>query len=154
MNHLDFFDICAIFLGIWFMIAKLDAQGRRHESFAHVPAADFERWRSWTISIYRLGATACFVRVIFHQAWSYYAARHVVGMPAAPKSLVVPALMVDALFLAAVVSTFLRGARARALRRELGIVLSPLSAKQAAAMSDKDDDGGEQSGAERRSTQT
>lgn len=142
MNHLDFIDICAILLGIWFMIAKLDAQGRSHENFPHVPAADFERWRSWTTSIYRLGATACFVRVVFHQAWSYYAARHVIDAPAAPKSLVVPALIVDALFFAAVVSTFLRSARARTLRRELGIVLQPITAKQAAAMSDKDDGGG------------
>ena len=141
MNHLDFIDICAIMLLIWFMIAKLDAQGRSPESFPQVPLADFERWRSWTVSIYRLGATACFARVVFHQAWSYYAARHVVGAPAAPKSLVLPALIVDALFFAAVVSTFLRGASARRLRRELGIVLSPISPKQAAVMSDKDAEG-------------
>jgi hypothetical protein len=146
VHHLDFIDICAILLGISFTIAKLDAQGRAHQDFPHVPAADFERWRTWTTSIYRLGATACFVRVIFHQAWSYYAARHVVDAPAAPKSLVLPALMVDALFFAAVVSTFLRSSRARALRRELGIVLSPITPKQAAAMSDKDDGGGEGNG--------
>ena len=109
-------------------------------------SADFERWRSWTTAIYRLGATACFVRVIFHQAWSYYAGRHVVDSPAAPKSLVLPALMVDALFFAAIVSTFLRSSRARALRRELGIVLTPITAKQAAAMSNKDDDGGGENG--------
>ncbi len=146
MNHLDFIDICAILLGISFMIAKLDAQGRSPENFPHVPAADFERWRAWTVSIYRLGATACFVRVIFHQAWSFYAAKHVVDAPAAPKSLVLPALLVDALFFAAIVSTFLRSARARALRRELGIVLQPITAKQAAAMSDKDNGGGEENG--------
>lgn len=147
MNHLDFLDIVAILLGIWFMISKLDAQGRRHESFPHVAEADFERWRSWTVSIYRLGSTACFVRVIFHQAWSFYVASHVKGMPAAPESLRILALMVDALFLAAIVSTFMRGARARQLRRELGFVLQPITQKQAAAMSDEDDGGGrEQSG--------
>jgi hypothetical protein len=141
VHHLDFIDICAILLGIMFTIAKLDAQGRRHESFPHVPQAEFERWRAWTNSIYRLGAAGCFARVLFHQGWSIYVGRQTLTTPAAPKSLVIPALLIDAVFLAILVSTFMRAARARALRRELGIVVTPVTPQQAAAMSDKDDGG-------------
>jgi hypothetical protein len=141
VHHLDFIDICAILLGILFTIAKLDAQGRKHENFPHVPEGEFERWRSWTTSIYRLGAAGCFVRVLFHQGWAIYLGQNPVSTPAAPKSLVIPALLIDAAFFAILVSTFLRAARARALRRELGIVLSPMTPQQIAATSDKDDGG-------------
>lgn len=134
MHYLDFLDICAILLGIYFTIAKLDAQGRTPEAFPHVPPFEFERWRTWTVSIYRLGSSVCFLRVIFHQGWAYYLSTHPVNTPAAPKSLVIPALLMDALFLGTLAATFVRGSRARALRRDLGIVLSPLTPKQAAAL--------------------
>ncbi|MDF3067573.1 MAG: hypothetical protein K0R38_3174 [Polyangiaceae bacterium] len=139
VHHLDFLDICAIMLGIWFTISKLDAQGRRAESFPQVEPAEFERWRSWTVSIFRLGSTVCFLRVVFHQGWAYYLSQHPVNAPAAPKSLVIPALLMDALFVSTVAATFIRGSRARELRRQLGIVLSPLSAKQAAALAPEDE---------------
>lgn len=134
MHYLDFLDICAILLGIMFTIAKLDAQGRDAAKFPHVPVADFERWRTWTTSIYRLGSTVCFARVLFHQGWALYLAKHPVAAPAAPKSLVIPALLMDAVFLGVVAATFIRGSRSRALRRELGIVLQPMSPKHAAAV--------------------
>ena len=70
MHHLDFLDICAILLGILFTVAKLDTQGRNASDFPHVKPEDFERWRSWTTSIYRLGSGVCFLRVIFHQGWA------------------------------------------------------------------------------------
>jgi hypothetical protein len=44
-----------------------------------------------------------------------------------------PAMAMDALFLGVLAATFIRASRARALRRELGIVLAPLSPAQAAA---------------------
>jgi hypothetical protein len=140
VHHLDFLDIVAILLGISFTIAKLDAQGRKAESFAHVPVADFERWRNWTVSIYRLGSGMCFLRVLFHQGWALYLGRQtlapVPGLnPAAvPPALMYPAMAMDAVFLGVLASTFIRGARARTLRRELGIVLSPLTPQQAAAL--------------------
>jgi hypothetical protein len=140
VHHLDFLDIVAILLGISFTIAKLDAQGRTAEAFPRVRIADFERWRSWTVSIYRLGSTVCFARVLFHQGWALYLSRQTFTAspgrnPAAvPPSLMYPAMLVDALFLAALAATFIRGSRARALRRELGIVLSPLTPQQAAAL--------------------
>ncbi len=139
MHHLDFLDIVAILLGIMFTIAKLDAQGRKPENFPHVPPAEFERWRAWTTSIYRLGMTVCFARVVFHQGWAIYLGRHPVSAPAAPKSLVVPALAMDLLFLGVLVATFIRSSRARKLRRELGIVLAPLTPQQQAALA-KDDE--------------
>jgi hypothetical protein len=58
VHHLDFFDILAILLGIMFTIAKLDAQGRKAPDFPHVAEPAFERWRTWTTSIYRLGSAA------------------------------------------------------------------------------------------------
>lgn len=139
MHHLDFLDIVAILLGIMFTIAKLDAQGRKAENFPHVAPADLERWRNWTTSIYRLGSTVCFARVVFHQGWAIYLSQHPVQAPAAPRSLVIPAMIMDALFLGVVVSTFFRASRARELRRQLGIVLSPLSAQQAAALAPDED---------------
>jgi hypothetical protein len=139
VHYLDFLDICAIMLGIWFTISKLDAQGRRADAFPQVPPAEFERWRTWTVSIYRLGSTVCFLRVVFHQGWAYYLSKHPVTTPAAPKSLVIPALLMDALFLGTVAATFIRGSRARELRRQLGIVLQPLSHKEAAALAPEDE---------------
>jgi len=140
VHFLDFLDICALLLGISFTIAKLDAQGRKASSFPHVPEADFERWRMWTVSIYRLGSGMCFARVLFHQAWALYLSRH----PLAPApganpavvrpSLMYPAMALDLVFLTVLALTFIRGARARALRRELGIVLAPMSPAQAAAL--------------------
>ena len=76
VDYLDFLDIVAILLGIGFTIAKLDAQSRKPEQFAHVPVADFERWRSWTASIYRLGSSMCFARVLVHQALAFYVRSH------------------------------------------------------------------------------
>ena len=139
MHHLDFLDICAILLGISFTIAKLDAQGRKAESFPQVPLADFEHWREWTLSIYRLGSGMCFLRVLFHQGWAVYLGRQTLtpapgANPAAvPPALMYPAMAMDAVFLAVIAATFIRGSRARARRRELGIVLAPLTPQQAAA---------------------
>lgn len=144
VHYLDFLDICAILLGIFFTIAKLDAQGRKAENFPHVPPAEFESWRTWTTSIYRLGSGVCFLRVIFHQGWAMYLSRNPVTTPAAPKALVVPALAVDLLFLTVVALTFVRASRARKVRRELGIVLSPMTPQQAAAV--EDDDGSSRKG--------
>ncbi len=139
MHHLDFLDIVAILLGITFTIAKLDAQGRKSENFAHVPPAEFERWRNWTTSIYRLAMSVCFARVVFHQGWAIYLSRHPVTTPGAPKSLVLPALLMDVLFLGVLATTFIRASRARRLRRELGIALAPLTPQQAAFVA-KDDE--------------
>jgi len=140
VHFLDFLDICAILLGISFTIAKLDAQSRKASSFPQVPEADFERWRTWTVSIYRLGSSVCFARVLFHQGWAVYLGRHPLAPaaganPAAVRpSLMYPAMAMDLVFLAVLASTFIRGARARALRRELGIVLAPMTPAQATAL--------------------
>ena len=139
MDHLDFLDIVAILLGISFTVAKLDAQGRKATSFPHVAAADFERWQEWTVSIYRLGSSLCFLRVLFHQGWSLYLSRHPVHGPAAPRALMYPALAMDVAFLGILAATFIRSSRARALRRELGIVLAPLTPAQAAALAPEDE---------------
>ena len=134
VDHLDFYDICAILLGISFTIAKLDAQGRKAENFPAVAPADFEQWRLWTVAIYRLGSSVCFLRVLFHQLWVLYAARFPVTGPTYSKTQMLLPLAIDALFLGGVTSTFLRANRARARRRELGIVLSPLTPQQSAAL--------------------
>ena len=138
MDSLDFpQDVVAILLGISFTVAKLDAQGRKATSFPLVPEADFERWRGWTASIYRLGSTVCFLRVLFHQAWSLYLARQTVAGPFAPLAMRYSGLAMDVLWLGVLAATFIRAGRARALRRELGIVLSPLTPAQAAALAPK-----------------
>lgn len=140
MDYLDFLDIVAILLGIAFTIAKLDAQSRKPEQFPQVAPADFERWRNVTASIYRLGSSMCFARVLVHQALAFYVRSHPLpvgsaGNPARfPPELAYPAMAVDLAFVAVLVLTFLRAGRARALRRELGIVLAPLTPAQAAAL--------------------
>lgn len=139
VHHLDFLDVCAIVLGILFMIAKLDAQGRKAGDFPHVAPADFERWRTWTTSIFRLGSSVCFLRVVFHQGWALYLGRQALEGPAAPRALQYPALAMDLVFLGVVATTFVRASRARALRRELGIVLTPMSPQQARAHADEDE---------------
>ena len=45
----------------------------------------------------------------------------------------------DLLWLSVLAATFIRASRARALRRELGIILSPLSPAQAAALAPEAD---------------
>ena len=124
MHHLDFLDILAILLGILFTVAKLDTQGRNASDFPHVKPEEFERWRVWTTSIYRLGSAVCFLRVIFHQGWAVLIGRQALTSPAAPVSFRYPALAMDLLFLIVVAATFIRASRARALRRDLGIVLA------------------------------
>lgn len=139
MHHLDFLDICAILLGIFFTIAKLDAQGRKASDFTHVSPADFERWRTWTTSIFRLASGVCFLRVIFHQGWALYLGEQTLNSPAAPRALMYPALAMDLVFLLVLGTTFVRANRARALRRELGIVLSPITPQQRAALARDDE---------------
>jgi len=141
VQGLDFpYGVIAIVLGILFMIAKLDTQGRKASDFAHVPTQDFEHWRNWTTSIYRWGAGACFLRVLFQQGWAYYVSRQTFTGPGVPASLRYPALLVDVLWLGLVAATFIRAGRARALRRELGIVLSPMTPRQQDATTSADDD--------------
>lgn len=134
MDHFDFQDICALLLGISFTIAKLDAQGRNASNFPHVAPAEFERWREWTVSVYRLGSTVCFLRVLFHQGWAYYMSRQVLNSPAAPVGMRAAGLAMDLVWLGGVAATFIRSSRTRKLRRELGIVLTPLTPAQAAAL--------------------
>jgi hypothetical protein len=134
VDYFDFQDICSILLGISFTIAKLDAQSREASKFPHVPAAAFERWRDWTVSIYRLGSSVCFLRILFHQGWSFYMARHPAINGAAPPALRYPAMAMDLVWIVVLVATFRRGSKARALRRELGIVLTPLTPAQTAAL--------------------
>jgi hypothetical protein len=144
VDSLDFpQDVIAILLGISFTIAKLDAQGRKATAFPHVAPADFERWQAWTISIYRLGSSFCFLRLLFHQAWFFYQTRHPVPGPIAPLAMRYSGMAMDLVWLGVLAATFIRSSRARALRRELGIVLSPLSPAQAAAFApenNKNDD--------------
>lgn len=134
MDYFDFQDICSILLGISFTIAKLDAQSREAGKFPHVAPADFDRWRDWTVSIYRLGSSVCFLRILFHQGWSFYMARHPALNGAAPPAMRYPAMAMDIIWLGVLASTFIRGSRARARRRELGIVLVPLTPAQTAAL--------------------
>lgn len=147
VHHLDLLDIVAILLGIMFTIAKLDAQGRKTGDFPHVAEQDFERWRGWTTSIYRLGSAVCFLRVLFHQGYALWVSRQPMTgrvftdngqkVQALPPALMYPGMIMDALFLGIIAVTFIRANRARALRRELNIVLSPMSPQQASAHEDE-----------------
>jgi hypothetical protein len=149
VHQLDLLDLVGIALGILFTLAKLETQGRHSADCPQVKAADFERWQRLTSSLYGTGAAICFARVLFHQGFAYYVGKLELSGPALPKTLLLPALLVDAVFVAGVALTFVRAARARALRRELGIVLAPAGAaptsKSGAAARDQSADSSSES---------
>jgi hypothetical protein len=115
----DQYDIVAVILGVMFTLRKLDTQSREASQQPSVSAEDFERWQRQTVAAYTPGMYASFFRVIFHFGYIRYAAHH----PLNPLTFGRIALLVDVIWLASVITTFVRANAAGGLRRKLGIVL-------------------------------
>jgi len=131
----DVFDILATILGVWFTLRKLDAQGRQPEAFSHVPRSDFLDWQEREVSVYRAAVWACFGKVAVDLAFTYLVAPH-----QDPRLVRVVGATIDLSWLGALVITFFRTARVRALRRRLGIVLGGGGVPRRAG-SEPDEDG-------------
>lgn len=64
-------DLIALVLGVLFSLRQMDTAQRDHQRYPHVAAADFEAWKRHALSAYRLGAWACFGKVLLDIALAY-----------------------------------------------------------------------------------
>ena len=119
MYFLDQLDVIAVIVGVMFTLRKLDTQSRSAAQHPNVAPEDFERWQRQTSSAYAPGAYASFFREVFHFGFVRYASNH----PMSNESYRHIGLLVDFVWLAAVVSTLIRAHFARELRKKLGISL-------------------------------
>jgi hypothetical protein len=111
-------DIVALIFGVILTVRKLDVTRRSAEQFPNVSAEDFARWQSLESSAYRLGSFACFLKIAVDYAFLFLAQR-------ASSSWTLVRIVGGTIFSAWVIALMLvvlRGARARRLRDELGIV--------------------------------
>jgi hypothetical protein len=111
--------VVALILGILFTLRKLDVQKRQPEDFPGVDRADFERWKALEGGAYSLGSAACFLQIILDYAFRWWANRVTLEWTAVR---IVGASIFTAWAIALIVA-WLRGARGRKLREELGIRL-------------------------------
>jgi hypothetical protein len=110
-------DVVAVIIGILYTIRKLDVRRREPEQFPHVPAADFERWRSLEAGAYSLGSVACFAKILLDYAFIFVAKR--AALPANLVRIVGGGLFLA--WLAILVLVWIRVNSARKLRSQLGI---------------------------------
>jgi len=112
------FDLLALILGILFSLRQMDVSMRQKESFPAVAEADFTRWRDQTRRTYRLGAVACFGKILFDIVFAYLL-NH--GLPVPFPVKVTLGLSVVVLWMASVGIAVWRTQKNHALARELGI---------------------------------
>ncbi|HMJ11844.1 MAG TPA: hypothetical protein VK524_10550 [Polyangiaceae bacterium] len=113
-------DIIAVIIGVLYTVRKLDVRKREPEQFPHVPAAEFERWRSRETGAYSLMSTACFLKVFVDYAFLYLARRSALE----PSSIRIIGASIFVAWLAALVYGSVRASQARKLRESLNINLA------------------------------
>jgi hypothetical protein len=118
-------DLIALVLGILFTLRQMDVAQRQAPQFPHVRAADFTRWWQLARGSYRLGATACFAKILLDIAAAYWM-RHALP-PAAARWTV--GLTLDLGWVVLVGVAWFRSRRAHALARDLGIEVRARSAE-------------------------
>jgi hypothetical protein len=64
-------DLIALVLGILFSMRQMDTSQRDHQRYPHVAASDFDAWKRAALRAYRLGASACFGKVLLDIALAY-----------------------------------------------------------------------------------
>ena len=74
-------DLIALVLGILFSLRQMDTAQREHERFPHVAAADFDAWKRSALNAYRLGASACFGKVLLDIAFKYLMIHYAMSSP-------------------------------------------------------------------------
>jgi hypothetical protein len=112
-------DYIALFLGVMFTLRKLDTQSRNPTQQPGVDADAFRDWQRRAASAYVPGAYASFFRVLFHIFYFRYALHHTLS----PLAYGRIGLTADGIWLASVISSFVRAHYANELRRKLGITL-------------------------------
>lgn len=117
--QIDQFDVIAVIVGVMFTIRKLDTQSRKPEQQPGIDPDDFRAWQKHGAAAYAPGAYASFFRVVFHVGFVRYQTSHPLSMQTYARI----GLLVDALWLACVITTLYRAYRSRELQRKLGIVL-------------------------------
>jgi len=112
------FDLLALILGILFSLRQMDVSMRQKDRYPNVSEADFTRWRDQARSNYRLGAGACFGKILFDIVFAFLL-NHGLPMPFAVKLTL--GLSVVVLWMLGVGVAVWRTQRSHALARELGI---------------------------------
>jgi hypothetical protein len=115
----DPYDIVAVILGVMFTLRKLDVRARHAEQHPGVAPDDFERWQRMAHAAYSIGSYACLFRILFHFGFARYATQHAL----APLFAARVGVVADGIWVAALVTGFVKARSARLLRQRLGIVL-------------------------------
>jgi len=116
----DPFDLIALVLGILFSLRQMDISLRQKAQFPSVREADFERWQSLARGAYRLGAVACFGKILLDIVFAFFLRRGL-RLPFALQFGM--GLSITLVCAVVVVLAVLRSRRAHALARDLGIEL-------------------------------
>jgi hypothetical protein len=114
----DPFDLIALVLGILFSLRQMDISLRQKERYPAVPAPEFDRWHQLARGAYRLGAWACFGKILLDIVFSFLLRRGL-KLPFALQLGMGLAITVGCAIV--VVLALFRSRRAHALARELGI---------------------------------
>ena len=116
------FDLLALILGILFSLRQMDVSMRQKDRYPDVSEADFMRWRDQARRNYRLGAGACFGKILFDIAFAFLL-NHGLPVPFALKLTL--GLSVVVLWMVGVGVAVWRTQRTHALARQLGIEARP-----------------------------
>lgn len=112
------FDLLALILGILFSLRQMDVSMRQKDRYPAVSEADFTRWRDQTRRTYRLGAMACFGKILFDIVFAYLLTH---GLPVPFPVKVTLGLSVVVLWMGLVGLAVWRTQKNHALARQLGI---------------------------------
>ena len=112
------FDLLALILGILFSLRQMDVSMRLKERYPAVSEADFTRWRDQTRRTYRIGAAACFGKILFDIVFAYLL-NHGLRVPFPVTATL--GLSVVVLWMGLVGVAVWRTQKNHALARELGI---------------------------------
>ena len=112
------FDLLALILGILFSLRQMDVSMRLKERYPAVSEADFTRWRDQSRRTYRVGAAACFGKILFDIVFAYLL-NHGLRVPF-PVTVTL-GLSVVVLWMGLVGFAVWRTQKNHALARELGI---------------------------------
>jgi hypothetical protein len=112
------FDLLALILGILFSLRQMDVSMRQKDRYPDVSEADFTRWRDQARRNYRLGAAACFGKILFDIVFAFLLT-HGLRIPFAVQATL--GLSVVVLWMVGVGLAVWRTQKSHALARELGI---------------------------------
>jgi len=115
------FDIIAILLGIFLALRKSDVRSDDVSRYPGLSHADFDKWREMALSAYTLGARTCFLRVMFDFAFLAYLQRTTMNL-AVQRGV---GVAIDVIWIAVLISVYVRSRRARQFLVERGMFLNP-----------------------------